>query len=104
MKNRASHTYNQLYNQLRSKVGIRNLSFELNTFYDGSAAITIRMSIRNATVSLKMLITPEFDENEEIVQYRISEEDQVGYAKDLNLTASYINRVVQQTRLLLAKV
>ena len=57
MKNRASHTYNQLYNQLRSKVGIRNLSFELNTFYDGSAAITIRMSIRNATVSLKMLIT-----------------------------------------------
>ena len=104
MKNRQAETYNALYNLIRGKMSSRDIGFYLNTFYDGSASIVITVSRKNATINLSMLVIPEFDDNDHIVRWRITEEDDCTYADDIRGVNSRLTSLIQQTRTMLAKI
>lgn len=106
MKNRQAETYNSMYNMVRSKMSARDLSFYLNTFYDGSASIVVTVARKNAAINLSMLIVPEFDPEDDnrIVRWRIVEEDAVTFVDSITQVGSRIANLVQQTRTMLAKI
>lgn len=106
MLNRTSKSYNALYNTLRAKISNRNLSFALNTFFDGSALISVKVALDNVEVILKLLIIPEFDKDDDniVIKWRIVDESGVQYAKNIDLCAQKVNNIVQQTRLLMNKI
>ena len=104
MKNRQAETYNALYNLIRGKMSSRDISFYLNTFYDGSASIVITIARKNAAINLSMLVIPEFDDNGHIVRWRITEEDDCIYADDIRGVNSQLTSLIQQTRTILAKI
>ena len=104
MKNRQAETYNALYNLVRGKMSSRDIGFYLNTFYDGSASIVITVARKNTAINLSMLVIPEFDDNDHIVRWRITEEDDCTYADDIRGVNSQLTRLIQQTRIMLAKI
>ena len=104
MKNRQAETYNALYNLVRGKMSSRDIGFYLNTFYDGSASIVITVARKNAVINLSMLIVPEFDDNDHIIRWRITEEDACTYADDIRGVNSRLTSLIQQTRTMLAKI
>lgn len=104
MKNRQTETYNALYNLVRGKMSSRDIGFYLNTFYDGSASIVIIVSRKNVAINLSMLVVPEFDDNDYIVRWRITEEDACTYADDIRGVNSRLTSLIQQTRTMLAKI
>lgn len=104
MKNRQAETYNVLYNLVRSKMSSRDIGFYLNTFYDGSASIVIIVARKNTAINLSMLVVPEFDDNDHIVRWRITEEDTCTYTDDIRGMNSRLTSLIQQTRTMLAKI
>lgn len=104
MKNRQAETYNALYTLVRGKMSSRDIGFYLNTFYDGSASIVITVARKNTVINLSMLVVPEFDDNDNIVRWRITEEDSCTYADNIRGVNSLLTSLIQHTRTMLAKI
>lgn len=104
IKNRQAETYNKLYSLLRSRLSSRDLSFQLNAFFDGSAAIMITVAKNNAQVTLSMLVTPEFDVDDNLIRWRVIEEDRVVRIQTLDQIQNRLGTIIQNTRIILSKI
>ena len=104
IKNRQAETYNKLYSLLRSRLSSRDLSFQLNAFFDGSAAIMVTVSKNNAQVTLSMLVTPEFDTDDNLIRWRVIEEDRVVRIQTLDQIQNRLGTIIQNTRIILSKI
>ena len=104
MKNRQADTYNTLYPILRQRMSSRDMTFQLNTFYDGSAFIMVTVFRKNGVITLSMGVVPEFDENDNIVMWRINEEDKITRVKSLRDISIRLSAIIQDTRIILAKI
>ena len=104
IKNRQAETYNKLYSLLRSRLSSRDLSFQLNAFFDGSAAIMVTVAKNNAQVTLSILVTPEFDADDNLIQWRVIEEDRVVRIQTLDQIQNRLGTIIQNTRIILSKI
>lgn len=104
IKNRQAETYNKLYSLLRSRLSSRDLSFQLNAFFDGSAAIMVTVAKNNAQVTLSMLVIPEFDADDNLIRWRVIEEDRVVRIQTLDQIQNRLGTIIQNTRIILSKI
>ena len=98
-------TYNQLYGTLKGAFSGKGMSFQLNSFSDGSSVITVMIAGGNATVGIKAIICTIFDEKDEkIIGYRVSDDDKSYTVNNLSQAVGYIRKLTNDARIILNKV
>lgn len=96
-------TYNRLYGLLRGSLSGRGVGFTINAFACGSAVITVIVHGGNVVVNLNAIITTVY-ENDELIGYRVSDENVIHEVKNLSQAAGHVRRIVNEARIILNKV
>lgn len=101
----ASNTFNSLYSKLRGYCGsLYGTSFDLKTFCDGSAFVSVNITYSNSTISLTFLCISILDEEGKIVGWRYTDDNKIAICKNLSEASYYMSSAISRAKTNLSKI
>lgn len=93
-----TEVYSKLYGILRTKANTKDMSFQLNSYFDGTSVISIIMVKKDASVRLSMVVIPQ--EN----GYRVVSRSDVVECDTISEVSNLLSRIITRTRLTFSKL
>lgn len=90
--------YEKLYSVLRTKANTKNMSFQLNSYYDGTSVVSIVMVKKDASVRLSMVVIPI------ATGFKVISRSDETECANLSEVGSLLSRIITRTRLTFAKL
>ena len=98
--------YNKVYAIVRSKIPTaRGISFVLHTFDDCTSIVRVNgFGGKSSSVTSMVAIVPLYNEEKEIIGYRLSADSVTKEVKNLQECGAFLSIVVRDIRILISKI